>query len=122
MRRLLPALLVLVSAAAGAEEPAAETAAAERQPDARSATMDRLELDSTVITGNSELPKVMYVVPWKRADLGALGGKPLNSLVDEVLAPVDRDVFERENGYFRELDAAAEPEVETPVTAAGGAP
>jgi len=62
---------------------------------------DRLELDTTDITGNRELPKVLYIVPWKRSDLGDLTGKPVNSLLDEVLQPVDRDVFKRENRYYR---------------------
>ena len=61
---------------------------------------DRLELGATDVRGNSELPTVMYVVPWKRSDLGDLVGKPANSLVDEVLQPLDRDVFRRENRYY----------------------
>ena len=61
---------------------------------------DRLELGATDVRGNSELPTVMYVVPWKRSDLGDLVGKPVNSLVDEVLQPLDRDVFRRENRYY----------------------
>jgi hypothetical protein len=65
--------------------------------------MDRLELDTTQITGNRELPKVLYIVPWKRSDLGDLVGRPVNSLLDEVLTPVDRDVFKRENRYYRAL-------------------
>jgi hypothetical protein len=70
---------------------------------------DRLQLDATQITGNQELPKVLYIVPWKRSDLGDLIGKPVNSLLDEVLEPVDRDVFKRENRYYDALqpDAAA---------------
>ena len=64
---------------------------------------DRIELDTTQITGNRELPKVLYIVPWKRSDLGDLVGKPVNSLLDEVLAPVDRDVFRRENRYYEAL-------------------
>lgn len=64
---------------------------------------DRIELDTTQITGNRELPKVMYIVPWKRSDLGDLVGKPVNSLLDEVLSPVDRDVFRRENRYYQAL-------------------
>jgi len=28
--------------------------------------------------------------PWKKSDIGDLAGKPMNSLVDEILAPVDR--------------------------------
>jgi hypothetical protein len=62
--------------------------------------LDRLDLDTTQITGNKELPKVMYVVPWKHSDLGDLTGKPANSLVDEVLQPVDRDVFNRQERYY----------------------
>lgn len=64
---------------------------------------DHLTLDTTDITGNRELPKVMYIVPWKHADLGDLGGKPMNSLVDEVLEPIDRDVFRRQTRYYDAL-------------------
>ena len=72
---------------------------------------DHLQLDTTQITGNQELPKVLYIVPWKRSDLGDLLGRPANSLLDEVLEPVDRDVFKRENRYYGALkpDATAAP-------------
>ena len=74
-------------------------------------SLDRLELDTTQITGNRELPKVLYIVPWKHSDLGDLVGKPVNSLLDEVLTPVDRDVFRRENRYYDALkpDAGKAP-------------
>jgi hypothetical protein len=49
------------------------------------------------------LPKVLYIVPWKRSDLGDLVGRPVNSLLDEVLQPLDRDVFQRENRYYDAL-------------------
>ena len=65
--------------------------------------MDHLELETTDITGNRELPKVLYIVPWRRPDLGDVVGKPVNSLLDEVLQPVDRDVFRRENRYYQAL-------------------
>jgi len=70
---------------------------------------DRIDLDATQITGNRELPKVLYIVPWKRPDPGDFVGRPPNSLVDEILAPVDRDVFQRENRYYDALkpDATA---------------
>jgi hypothetical protein len=64
---------------------------------------DRVELGTTDITGNRELPKVLYIVPWKSSDLGDLTGKPVNSLVDEVLEPLDRDVFQRQNRYYEGL-------------------
>jgi hypothetical protein len=64
---------------------------------------DRLDLESTQITGNRELPKVLYIVPWRSAQMGDLVGRPVNSLLDEVLEPVDRDVFRRQNRYFEAL-------------------
>jgi hypothetical protein len=91
------------SAAAGKTAPAPKgSARAPKGP-------DRVELETTEITGNRELPKVLYIVPWKRSDLGDLVGKPANSLLDEVLQPIDRDVFLRENRYYDAVkpDAAA---------------
>lgn len=76
--------------------------------------MDRVELETTEITGNRELPKVLYIVPWKRSDLGDLVGRPANSLLDEVLQPIDRDVFMRENRYYDALKPdAAHPKAGT---------
>jgi hypothetical protein len=69
--------------------------------------IDRLELGTATVTGDREQPKVMYIVPWKRSDIGDLTGKPMNSLVDEILAPVDRDVFKREVVYYNAVQADA---------------
>jgi hypothetical protein len=80
---------------------------------------DSIELDTTQITGNRELPKVLYIVPWKRSDLGDLVGKPVNSLLDEVLAPVDRDVFKRQNRYY---DALKPDDAKDAAGAAPGSP
>jgi hypothetical protein len=62
--------------------------------------VDRLELGTATVTGDREQPKVMYIVPWKQSDIGDLSGKPMNSLLDEALAPVDRDEFKREVAYY----------------------
>jgi hypothetical protein len=89
-------------AAASAPKPtAAATAGAAKAPAKKGP--DRLNLEATDVTGNSELPKVLYIVPWKRSDLGDMVGRPVNSLLDEVLQPVDRDVFKRENRYYDAL-------------------
>jgi len=95
------------TAAAAPAKPAAASApaAASTKSTHPAKALDRLELDTTQITGNKELPKVMYVVPWKHSDLGDLTGKPANSLVDEVLQPVDRDVFNREERYYHTVAA-----------------
>jgi hypothetical protein len=90
------------AAPARAAKPAGQSpAGADGKPKANA--KDRIELDTTQITGNRELPKVLYIVPWKHSDLSDLGGRPANSLLDEVLAPVDRDVFQRENRYYGAL-------------------
>ena len=65
--------------------------------------MDRLELGRTEITGNQELPKVLYIVPWQKGDPSDLMGKPVNTLLDEVLAPIDREEFVRVVDYYGEL-------------------
>lgn len=121
--RALPAVLLTTAAAFAAEpapkastdaspavdtsaQPAVDTsatpAAATSKPAAsgKRAQNDRVTLDTTIVTGNRELPKVLYIVPWKKADLGDLPAQPFNTLLDEVLTPVDRDVFRREVTYY----------------------
>jgi hypothetical protein len=64
-------------------------------------------LGTATVTGDREQPKVMYIVPWKKSDIGDLSGKPMNSLLDEALAPVDRDEFKREVVYYQTLKVDA---------------
>lgn len=67
-----------------------------------------LALGASDITGNKELPKVMVIVPWKDS-LGAGGVvKPTDSLLDEVLTPVDRGVFQRRIRYYGQLNTGVE--------------
>jgi hypothetical protein len=98
--------------AAGSSAAAAPTARAPARPapgapagQKSPGKSDRLELGTATVTGDREQPKVMYIVPWKRSDIGDLTGKPMNSLVDEILAPVDRDVFKREVVYYGAVQA-----------------
>ena len=65
--------------------------------------MDSIELGRTEITGSQELPKVLYIVPWQKADPGDLMGLPVNTLLDEVLAPIDREEFIRQVDYYGDL-------------------
>jgi hypothetical protein len=107
--RVLALITLLAPAALAQEAPqAAAEPSVETGDPAPRRTMDHLELDPTAITGNRELPKVMVIVPWKRADLGDLSGRPANSLLNEVLEPVDREVFRRELRYFEALQAKPE--------------
>jgi hypothetical protein len=116
---LEPAVDTSAQAPANEGAPAPNAAQGQRsRTGARSGNaMDRLELDTTQITGNRELPKVLYIVPWKRSDLGDLLGKPVNSLLDEVLQPVDRDVAKRETRYFSALEAGGDASAAAPAPA-----
>jgi hypothetical protein len=91
-----------------APKPAAPSPQAADRPAPR--VMDSLDLGTTSITGNAELPKVLYIVPWKKSDLGDLVGRPVNTLLDEVLAPVDPAVFERHLSYYDSLYGKREQE------------
>lgn len=79
---------------------------------------DRLNLDTTVVTGNRELPKVLYIVPWKKSDLGELPAQPFNTLLDEALTPVDRDVFRREVTYYGAMSNGGDGAANVPASQA----
>jgi hypothetical protein len=70
---------------------------------------DRADIDGTKIIGNRELPKVLYIVPWKKPVPSELAGKPVASVLDEALAPIDRDVFRRQVQYNAQVLAAPTP-------------
>ena len=94
---LLPA--VDTSAMVEQEEPAEDVT----RTTTGNRVMDSIELGRTEITGNQELPKVLYIVPWQKSDPGDLMGKPVNTLLDDVLAPLDREEFMRQVEYHRDL-------------------
>jgi hypothetical protein len=98
MNRLLPTLLLLACTAHA---------------------QDRADIDRTQILGNRELPKVLYIVPWKKPLPGQLSGRPVQSVLDEALAPVDREVFRRQVDYATQLQtrAATAAKSDTPTTA-----
>jgi hypothetical protein len=98
--RFLLAMLVVLAAV-----PAVMATDAPPAAKSKERAMDRLELDSTAITGNRELPKVMSIVPWKAAEPPAGPDRPMGSLIEELLSPLDRDEFRREITYFRDLSS-----------------
>jgi hypothetical protein len=83
--------------------PSAVLSADIRRGSAGGRVMDELDLGRTEITGNQELPKVLYIVPWQKSDPGDLTGKPVNTLLDEVMAPLDRTEFRRQVEYYDDL-------------------
>ncbi len=60
----------------------------------------QLDMEGMSVTGNSELPKALFIVPWKDPQAGLSPERPVNSLVDEALQPIDPDVFRRKLDYF----------------------
>lgn len=79
---------------------------------------DRAEMDRTPIIGHRELPKVLTIVLWKKPLPGTLAGRPVHSVLDETLAPVDREVFRRQMDYGAQVQARAH----TPAAGAAALP
>ena len=71
----------------------------------------KLELETTEITGARELPKVLYIVPWKKTEPDPRP-LPMRSLIDDILSPVDIDVFRRQVRYHDMTQTS--PEADSP--------
>ena len=87
MNKLLISALLVVSFQAFAED---------------SETTQGGDLEGIQVIGNRELPKALVIVPWKPPEPGNLDGSPLQSLIDEVLGPVDKDVHKRKVSYYEQ--------------------
>jgi hypothetical protein len=96
-------------APAPAKATSAKAAIAAAEPASAAPSVDRAELDRTQIIGNRELPKVLYIVPWKKPLPGDLSGRPPVSVLDEALAPVDKEVFRRQVQYDAQAQARSAP-------------
>lgn len=55
----------------------------------------RLDLEGTAIFGNKESPNILYVVPWRKSDQIGPMPPPNIGRLDEILAPLDREVLLR---------------------------
>ncbi len=68
-----------------------------------------LQLDETVISGNQELPKVLYILPWREPQ----GLPEIEVEAETVSAEVFRRLYppayRRELGYFETLDTLDNP-------------
>ena len=61
----------------------------------------RLDLEGTAIIGNKESPNVLYVVPWRSAKRLTGMMPPETGRRDELLSPLDRDVFRRQIDWYQ---------------------
>ena len=55
----------------------------------------RLDMEGTAIFGNKESPNILYVVPWRKTESMLPMPPPRMGSLDELLTPLDRDVFRR---------------------------
>jgi hypothetical protein len=94
--RLVLALACLLTAAAGA--------GAEEAPGGV------IELDETVISGNEELPKVLYILPWREPEgLPAIELETDFSELD-VFRRLYPPAYRRELSYFETLEGTSSEE------------
>ncbi|MDH5425307.1 MAG: hypothetical protein OEY29_09955 [Gammaproteobacteria bacterium] len=64
----------------------------------------KIKLRSSTITGNSELPKILYVVPWKKVAATEISYNLIvHGINDDVLKPVDPEEFQRQVKNYAEL-------------------
>lgn len=68
------------------------------------AQTNTLELEAK-FKGNQEQPKVLYIVPWRKIEGPAPAYRPLQSLVEQNYALIDRDEFRRGLRYRDAQDA-----------------
>lgn len=57
-----------------------------------------LELES-VIQGNQEQPKVLYIVPWRKIEGPGVVYQPMQRLIQKNFSTIDREEFKREVEY-----------------------
>ena len=67
-------------------------------------------MEGAEIKGNRELPKVLYVVPWKSVERFQIESPPIISIMEQKLTPIDRASFRRKINYHEEIFSKATPE------------
>lgn len=68
---------------------------------------ERLEMEGTAIIGNKELPKVLYIVPWKSPDRIDIRTPATISILDQPLKTIERGAFMRRIYYYEAIFSSA---------------
>ncbi len=68
------------------------------------ASEERINMEGISIIGNKELPNILYIVPWKSANLPEMVELPLSTLINDALEPIDRKALLREQYYQQVLN------------------
>jgi len=56
---------------------------------------ERVDLEGATIIGNRELPKVLYVVPWKLPNKGHIISRTITRQISEDSSPITPTNFQR---------------------------
>lgn len=65
-----------------------------------------VDMEGTAIIGDKELPKVLYVVPWKDRKASDVSGPLVSLPADAAIAPVLPEEFRRQLRFRSEVPAA----------------
>ncbi len=84
-------LLALLGTAMAKDKDSQEKGSQDKAPAAK-------QLSGMSIVGNDEAPKSLYIVPWKKSEIGV--ETSLNMTLNENAMPVDREVFMRQLDFF----------------------
>jgi hypothetical protein len=64
---------------------------------------ERLEMEGTAITGNQELPRILYIVPWQSAKPAKIDTPQVISILERPIQSLNRSEFLRQNNYYHVL-------------------
>ena len=65
-------------------------------------------MEGTEIIGNKELPRVLYIVPWKSVEKFEIESPPITSIMDQPLTRIERASFRRTIRYHEAIYSKAE--------------
>ncbi len=66
---------------------------------AKAMAEDVIESEGARIIGDSDLPKALYIVPWKKPPLPTLSSRPIKPFVDDALSSATREGLLEEIKY-----------------------
>ncbi len=72
------------------------------------AAEDTIYMEETVISGNQELPKVLYILPWREMTAEGLPIRTLQYETSDVMSPVFPAEYRRELVFRQQLKAQAD--------------
>lgn len=67
-------------------------------------------MEGAEIKGNRELPRVLYIVPWKSVERFEIESPPVSSIMEQELKPLERAAFRRRIHYHEAIFSKATPE------------